>query len=390
VANKADDEIVVDSLNDFLRNKLEQHSGKGLRRKLTTLENKIDFTSNDYLGLARSKELFNMIHQRVLETDQRNGSTGSRLLSGNSTYTEEVENRLAGIFECEHTLLFTSGYAANMAVLSSLPQKDDTIIYDEYAHACIKDGARLSVAKRFSFRHNDVNDLESKIRQATGRIYIVVESIYSMDGDECPLPALVKMKTQNPNLTLVVDEAHSTGVLGNDGSGFATSIGLAKHIDIRVHTFGKAMGVHGACVAGSSALREYLINFARPFIYTTAPPIHSVAGIDCAFQFLEHNLSLQADLINVINAYTKYAGRIRSTTNSRSAIQTVIIPGSELTRAAATKLQAKGFDVRPILSPTVPVGKERLRICLHTYNSEEEIVRLCGQLNELMESNGLQ
>jgi 8-amino-7-oxononanoate synthase len=389
VANKTDLIIDVNPLDSFLHAKLNEHFDRGLNRKLTTQSGKIDFTSNDYLGLARSLPLFDLIHERVRETGPSNGSTGSRLLSGNTSYAEKVEFKLAEIFECEHTLLFNSGYAANLAVLSSLPQKDDTVIYDELAHACIKDGARLSLAKRFSFRHNNIDDLTAKLRHATGRIYVVVESIYSMDGDECPLEELVKLKSQNPKIILVVDEAHSTGILGSGGSGFVASKGHVNDVDIRVHTFGKAMGAHGACVAGSKALRDYLINFARPFIYTTAPPIHSLAAIDCSFEFLSMNIDLQKQLQNLIAAYSEQTKAIESKTYSRSAIQTIIIPGSEKARAAAASLQATGFDVRPILSPTVPKGMERLRICLHTYNTIEEISALSIRLKKILAENNL-
>jgi 8-amino-7-oxononanoate synthase len=390
VANKNDLITDVEPFDFFLTKKLNERFERGLQRKLTTHSGKTDFTSNDYLGLARSIQLFNLIHQRVLEAGTRNGSTGSRLLSGNNTYTESVESRLAEIFECESTLLFNSGYAANMALLSSLPQKDDTIIYDELAHACIKDGARLSLAKRFSFRHNNIEDLMARIRHATGRIYVVVESIYSMDGDECCIDELIALKARHPNIILMVDEAHSTGVMGNRGSGFVTAKGLADSIDIRVHTFGKAMGSHGACVAGSRMLRDYLINFARPFIYTTAPPVHSVAAIECGFEFLAENIGLQQQLQNVILLYAEHTSSIKSRTLSRSAIQTIIIPGNERVRLASADLQAAGFDVRPILSPTVPKGLERLRICLHSYNTADEIIQLSSQLKNILRSNNLQ
>lgn len=390
MANK--NELIADvgTLELFLGTKLKDQFGRGLQRKLTAPVGKIDFTSNDYLGLARSMELFNTVHEHVLDAGPRNGSTGSRLLSGNTAYTEAVESKLAAIFECESTLLFNSGYAANMGVLSSLPQKGDTIIYDELAHACIKDGARLSLAKRFSFRHNDVNDLAIKIRKATGRIYVVVESIYSMDGDECCIDELIKLKELNPDVILIVDEAHSTGVMGPRGSGFVMKKGWAPRVDIRIYTFGKAMGAHGACVAGSRMLHDYLVNFARSFIYTTAPPVHSVAAIECAFEFLTTNIGLQEQLQNVIKFYLQENSTIQSRTLSHSAIQTIIIPGNERARSAATRLQTAGFDVRPILSPTVALGQERLRICLHSYNTKEEIKALADQLKSILSLDKLE
>ena len=305
-----------------------------------------------------------------------NGATGSRLLTGNSIFTLSVENKLATIFKVEATLLFNSGYTANLAVLSSIPQKGDTILYDELSHACIKDGARLSLAKRYSFKHNDLDDLEKKIKISTGQLFIVVESIYSMDGDVCPLQEIASL-AKKYNAVIILDEAHSTGVIGEGGSGLASLQGIEKEIDIRIHTFGKAMGVHGACVCGSQILIDYLINFARPFIYTTALPPHSVLSIACAFDYLADQPTLQTQLNKNITLFLEHTKKYTFISNNNSSIQSAIIPGNQSVKSAARKLLENGFDVRPILSPTVPAGKERLRICIHSFNTEEEIVKLC-------------
>lgn len=342
----------------------------------------VDFSSNDYLGLATNQKLFSIIHSRAKENLNLNGATGSRLLTGNSNYAEVIENKLAFVFKAERSLLFNSGYSANVAVLSSIPKKGDTIIYDELAHACIKDGARLSLAKRYSFKHNDLEDLEKKIRIASGQIFIVVESIYSMDGDYCPLKDLVVL-AKKYNGAIMLDEAHSTGVMGEKGSGLATLLGLEKEIDIRIHTFGKAMGVHGACVCGSSILIDYLINFARPFIYTTALPPHSITSIDCALQFLADHISLQTKLEKNISLFLERTVEYKSVSKNKSCIQSAIIPGNQAVKSASATFKQNGFDVRPILSPTVPEGKERLRICLHAFNTEEEITKLADILSRL-------
>src|SRR5688572_11277233 len=171
-------------LDPWFEDKLNERRSRQLLRILTTKQGLVDFTSNDYLGLAASNDLFNAIEERIQEPELKlNGSGGSRLLSGNSEFAERLEAKLAGIFHSEAALLFNSGYTANLGVLSSIATRESTIIYDELAHACIKDGARLSQAKRFSFKHNDLNDLESKIKKSSGKILIAVESIYSMDGD---------------------------------------------------------------------------------------------------------------------------------------------------------------------------------------------------------------
>lgn len=368
-----------------LRQKLEQHRQNGLLRTLKPENTRLaDFTSNDYLGLARSQTLAADIHSKLNTLAlPPNGATGSRLLSGNATYTRDVEQKLAGLFKSESTLIFNSGYSANLAVLSAIPQRHDTILYDELAHACIKDGARLNLAKHHSFRHNDLDDLEQKLKRAEGQVFIAVESIYSMDGDVCPLADLVKL-AEIYGAAIVLDEAHSTGVEGAHGSGLSTALGLHDRIAIRIFTFGKAMGIHGACVAGSTILTDYLVNHARPFIYTTALPPHSIASIDCAFEYLQQQANdLQQALKDNISRFLSGVDTIGNRTASTSAIQTAIFPGNEQARHAAQTLQAQGFDVRPILSPTVPAGAERLRICLHTYNTGEEITALTAALSEL-------
>jgi 8-amino-7-oxononanoate synthase len=376
----------MSSLDNKLNEKLSRRKEEGLLRKLKVSKDLIDFSSNDYLGLARSEELFNLINNRISQFRKHyNGSTGSRLLTGNSAYTEQVEEKLASIFNAEAALIFNSGYVANQAVLSSVPQKGDTILYDELAHACIKDGARLSLATRHAFFHNDLEDLEKKIKKSIGKIFIAVESIYSMDGDECPLQDLNKL-AKKYEASILVDEAHSTGVMGMNGSGLINSLQLEKEIDIRIYTFGKAMGIHGACVVGSKELIYYLINFARPFIFTTALPPHSIASIECAFDFIHQKTVLQKTLKDKVDLFFERTKDIANKTQSKSAIQTIIFGDSDITKQAALYLQQKGFDIRPILSPTVPKNKERLRICLHSFNTDEEINLLAEELKNLFKN----
>lgn len=370
-------------LDDWLEKTLLLRKEKNLFRQLTTPTGLVDFCSNDYLGLARSETLFNRIHEKSNSLrEKRNGATGSRLLSGNSDLIEQVESKLASVFKSEAALILNSGYTANLAIFSSIPQKHDTILVDELVHASIKDGARLSLANRFSFKHNDLDDLESKLKRAHGKVFIAVESIYSMDGDECPLHELTTLATRY-GAFLILDEAHSTGIMGSGGSGLATSLGLEDSIDIRLYTFGKAMGTHGACIAGSEKLIQYIINFARPFIYTTALTPHSVLSIDSAFNYLQENAHLQAVLRQNINEFLTGIMPVKNRTQSNSAIQTIIFPGNDPVKNAAAALQQNGFDVRPIVSPTVPTGTERLRICLHTYNTTDEITKLTNQLMKL-------
>lgn len=361
---------------DRLHQLLEEKKENDLYRQLKVV-NQIDFSSNDYLGLARSKILFDTIQREVEAIKNiRNGATGSRLLSGNSELAENLERKLAAIFRAPKTLLFNSGYTANLAVLSAVPQRGDTIIYDELAHASIKDGARLSLASRFNFCHNDLHDLEEKIKHAKGTIFVVVESIYSMDGDECPLAELIELKKKY-SFAIILDEAHSTGSYGENGSGMAAQKKLEQQIDIRVYTFGKAMGVHGACVAGSETLIDFLINFARPFIYTTAMAPHSLIAISCAFDFLKKEQHTQEILQSKIKLFTEEFRKLNvKTAESKSAIQQVLVSGNTAVKKLAHFLQQHHFDCRAILSPTVKVGAERIRICLHAFNTDQEINEL--------------
>lgn len=372
---------MTQSLFNRLHDELMQRHQAGLQRHLS-LDKLIDFTSNDYLGLARSRELFDQIaHESLKLQDNLNGATGSRLLSGNSALAEKVEHQLAATFHAEATLLFNSGYAANLGVLSALPTRNDTIIYDEYAHASIKDGARLSLARKLSFRHNDLEDLEQKLKHATGHPFIVVESIYSMDGDRCPLVDLVAL-AERMDATIVLDEAHTTGVEGIGGGGMALSLGVAERVGVRIFTFGKAMGCHGACVAGPKVLRDYLINASRPFIYTTALPPHALITISCAFNYLQSHPGLSRELQSNIKQFSDAMSIIPTFASTDTAIQRVIIPGNDQVNRVATNLRGKGFDIRPIRKPTVSAGAERIRICLHTFNSAEEITMLAHEINK--------
>lgn len=370
------------NLLDRLQHELDQRRAQGLERRLS-LEKLIDFTSNDYLGLARSHELHRLISSRAGELQNTlNGSTGSRLLSGNSALAEQLELQLAEFFRGESALLFNSGYAANLGVLSSLPGRNDTILYDELVHASIKDGARLSIARKISFKHNNLDDLEGKLRRAEGHRFIVVESIYSMDGDRSPLKDLALL-AERFDATIILDEAHSTGVDGVRGEGMAIDLDLADKVDIRIYTFGKAMGCHGAVVVGSRLLKEYLVNTSRPLIYTTALPPHTLLTISCAFTFLESQPQLAKQLRQNIAQFAQALPQHAQATNSSTAIQRILVPGNETVDKAAAYLRGKGFDVRPIRKPTVPEGSERIRVCLHAYNTRDEIAALADEINKL-------
>lgn len=364
---------------------LEKRTKSGNYRSLKLPDTSlIDFCSNDYLGLARDEVLKLNILEEYRVRVSKNGSTGSRLLTGNNILAEQAESFLSNLFGHEKALIFNSGYNANLAFFSCIPQKGDTILYDELAHACIKDGSRLSMAKSMPFKHNDIEDLSRKMTKAVGEIYVACESVYSMDGDFAPLKALARLAKEH-GAKLIVDEAHSTGLFGKKGSGLVSELGLASEVYAVIYTFGKAMGIHGACLTSSTNTIQYLVNFSRPFIYTTAPSDFELLSIQKAFAHLAARPGLAIDLAENIQLFKQELLVDKADSpSSQTAIQAIVIGGNEKTRTVANELQKKGFDIRPILSPTVQQGKERLRICLHAFNSKNEVISLAHALNSLL------
>lgn len=368
-----------------LTDKLETRKQNKSLRILPHRNDLIDFASNDYIGLSKSEVIFNETHQLLLDRNiKSNGATGSRLLSGNHSLYTETENYIAQFHQSKAALLFNSGYDANVGFFSVVPQKGDLILYDELCHASIRDGIQLSNAKSYKFKHNDFEDLELLIlRNHDILIYIVTESVFSMDGD-CPNMEELVAVSEKYNCYLVVDEAHSLGVFGEKGEGLIQHLQLQDKIFARIMTFGKGLGCHGAVVLGSDELKTYLVNFARSFIYTTGLSPHSVANILMGYMHLERDKkaieSLRENII-FFNQVKKMLYLSPLFVRSKSAIQSVIIPGNEKVKSIAVALQEDGFDVKAILSPTVPVGQERLRFCLHSFNSKEEISKVLTLLS---------
>ena len=368
--------------------KLESRKQNNALRQLPLSSRRIDFASNDYLGFSKNEGIFDEVHQLLLTRKIKiNGATGSRLLSGNHKLYQETEDYIANFHQSETALIFNSGYDVNVGFFGSVPQKGDLILYDELCHASIRDGILMSNAKAYKFNHNDFEDLEKLILRNTNTIiYIVTESVFSMDGD-CPnLEELVSVSTKH-DCYLVVDEAHALGVFGLKGEGLVQMLGLQDQVFARIMTFGKGLGCHGAAVLGSNELREYLINFARSFIYTTGLSPHSVATILVAYQHLEMDsapiLKLRENIV-FFNQQKNLLSLKPLFVRSKSAIQSAIIPGNEKVKTIANQLQEKGFDVKAILSPTVPEGQERLRFCLHNFNSKEEITEVLALLSKFL------
>lgn len=384
-----------------LQRLLNDRKEKDTFRQLPSKNTLVDFSSNDYLGFSKSKKIFENALKLLVKGNIQNGSTGSRLLSGNHSLYEEVEGMLCDYHKTEAALVFNSGYDANIGFFSSVPQRGDIIFYDEFIHASVRDGIKMSNAKAYKFKHNDIQDLQSRIERSLKvnnkgmELYIVTESVFSMDGDSPDLMALVNI-CEKYSCHLIVDEAHAVGIFGRNGIGLLQEMGIQDKVFARIITFGKALGCHGAAILGKNQLKDYLVNFARSFIYTTALPPHSLATILSAY----NELHIISEVYSTLNVDAKTKGglvKLRENINhfnseletlnlkqyfikSNSAIQCCIIPGNTRVKNIAKNLREKGFDVKPILSPTVPENMERLRFCIHSFNSEKEISDVLAQL----------
>lgn len=371
-----------------LSRKLSERQASSALRYLDGANDLVDFSSNDYLGLARNEGVYAWAGQLVLDKAMvRNGSTGSRLLTGNHFLYEELEELLQKLHEGS-ALVFNSGYDANVGFFASVPQRGDIVFYDERVHASIRDGIRLGLASSYKYRHNDLKDLKALLERhtsATSERYVVSETVFSMDGDTPDLHGMVAL-CKEYQCRLVVDEAHALGVMANGGKGLLQHLGLHHGAFGRILTFGKALGAHGAAIVGREELKEYLLNFSRSFIYTTALSPHSIATLLASHHFITtgSGRQKQKDLLERIAGFREILtslGLNSHFTESRSAIQCCLLKGNARVKGASAYLKSKGFDVRAILSPTVDEGSERLRFCLHSHNSEMEIRQVLEELN---------
>jgi 8-amino-7-oxononanoate synthase len=371
--------------------KLSERQANNALRKLPLPNGLIDFSSNDYLGFARNETIFkNAANILKAKGNIANGATGSRLLTGNNGLYGELEDFLTDFLGSESSLVFNSGYDANIGFFSAVPQRTDIVFYDELSHASIRDGIGMGRAQSYKFKHNSVADLSRQIdrvleSKTDSDIYVVTESVFSMDGDTPDLEALVAL-CEYKGAYLIIDEAHAIGVFGKKGEGLMKELQLQDKVFARIVTFGKAMGCHGAAILGSDALKSYLVNFARSFIYTTGMPPHSLATILAACEQVAGTKGEQNQLRNNIDFFKNELKTNNLQTNfitSNSAVHCCLVEGNEKVKKWAQHLQENGFDVKPIMSPTVPEGKERLRFCLHSFNTEKEIKEVLLQLSNL-------
>lgn len=362
-----------------LENRLLKRTRFGNLRKLQTIQPPIDFSSNDYLGLARSPQLATSVFQEwEMHLSYLNGlgSTGSRLLTGNSTYAQSLEEKIAKFHGYEAGLLFSCGYMANVGLLSAITNQESVILFDAAVHASTHDGIRLSRTKAFPFRHNDLEHLESRLKTCSsqGDRFICIESIYSIDGSIAPLTEISRLAREY-GAHLIVDEAHAVGACGPKGSGLVAEHNLTTHVFAQVTTCGKALGTYGAIVLGNHVLKEALINFATSYIYTTALPFQTLAAIKCSYDLFPEMDRERERLQKLIQIFRK-----SYPSSSMSHIQSVLIEGNKAVKYAAQAIVKQGFDVRPLMSPTVQRGHEMLRVCLHAFNTKDELMQLINHL----------
>ena len=375
-------------INDRYRAELENLERKNLLRSLVAI-NGVDFTSNDFLGLRRSPSIRKAVIGAV-ESGVPVGSGGSRLLRGNSPEHVELEHKAAALFKCDKALYFASGFLANFAVLTTLPKRHDLIVFDELSHASIREGILSSFAKSVKVPHNDADAVErviskwhpTRLKQAIA--WIVVESLYSMDGDFAPLSELLQI-AERYGAMLMVDEAHATGVWGQKGHGLTERFEGHDQL-IAVHTCGKALAVAGGLVCGPRILIDFMVNKSRSFIYSTAPPPINAVAVSAALDLVETDIRRRERLQRLITFANQKVEQLFGMKGSGSQIIPFIIGDDKLALRVAKTMQEAGFDVRAIRPPTVPEGTARLRISITLNASESEISMFFDTLHEVMES----
>ncbi|MGO4335834.1 8-amino-7-oxononanoate synthase [Labrys sp. KB_33_2] len=365
--------------------RLGQFERKGRRRVLAP-QSGIDFTSNDYLGLASSSRLREALISAV-DRGVPAGAGGSRLLRGNHPEHEALEIEAADFFGSERMLYFNGGYIANLAALSTLPHRNDLIVHDALIHASAHAGIAAGRASAVAVRHNDVAAFEQAIRAwraagGSGHPWIVVESLYSMDGDAAPLAELMALADTHDGF-LYVDEAHATGVHGPGGRGFAAALEGRDNVVV-LHTCGKALGSSGALVGASAVLCDVLVNHAAPFIYATAPSPLQAALVREALRALTDEPERRGRELSLIDFANRLVADRLGIETSGSQILPVVIGDNERCLAIAERVQAAGFDVRAIRPPTVPAGTARLRISITPNVDEEAIMQMAERLAVVM------
>ncbi|KAI1313413.1 hypothetical protein EDD11_002648 [Mortierella claussenii] len=380
-----------------LQAQLDSRRKRSLLRQLVVIPStSADFSSNDFLGLARHPALGARFLKELSSFPYHApplGSTGSRLLDGNSKYAEDLEIMIAQFHHAEAALIFNSGFDANVGFFSSVPQPGDVILYDEFIHASVHDGMKVTRAGvKKAFIHNDLGYLtellhtirredQESLKQGAPlarNIFVAVESVYSMDGDTAPLREIVDL-LEPFGAHLIVDEAHATGVYGTNGRGLVNELGLEDRVFARLHTFSKALASNGAALVGPKILKQYLINYARPLIYSTFTSFSNLASVKSAYEMLISGETVEL-VEKVRGLITYFRSNIQIPEHmllpSLSPIQGIVMNGNAKVNALSQQLIQAGLNVKPIRFPTVPKGKERVRICLHSHNTQQQVEEL--------------
>lgn len=346
----------------------------------------LDFSSNDYLGLANSDALRSVV-EAAIARGVAIGAGGSRLLRGNDPEHEALEAEAAAFFGAESCLYFGGGFVANTAIFATLPQRGDLIVHDELIHASVHDGARASKAEAHAARHNDAGDFDAVIKRwraagNTGRPWLAVESLYSMDGDTAPLDDLIDVARRHDGV-LVIDEAHATGVLGAGGRGLGSHLEGADDL-VSLHTCGKALGVTGALVLLPQVMRDFLVNRGRAFIYATAPSPLMAAAVRGALRLVESEPERRERHARLV-AFASHEIETRcGVRTSGSHIVPVVLGADERAVSVAKRLQEAGFDIRAVRPPTVPENTARLRISLTLNVTEAQASAMVGALADAL------
>ena len=359
---------MLPELLSILQQELDDRREKGLLRTLSINKEGIDFCSNDYLGFARSQDFRRKLLTNLQYSPQSlQGSTGSRLITGNSETLMQVEDYIAQGHQVEAALLFPSGFNANLSLFSVLPKKEDTILLDEKVHRSVFEGSRLSNSKRWKFRHNDLNHLEGLLKKSSGRVWVGVESLYSMNGDFAALVEIAGLCSRY-SAALIVDEAHAIGTFG---LGLVNYYGLQEQVFGTVVTYGKAMGQSGAAVLGSKTLIQYLINYSPSFIYSTGLPDFHALGIRSAYEFLQENEFLGRELQIKVRKF--HSDEVHEVEELLSPIIPIYIQDDHKLIRAHNFLSEQGIISYPVKAPTVAKEEQMLRVILHSFNKDGEI-----------------
>jgi 8-amino-7-oxononanoate synthase len=378
-----------------IRNWLTEQKKKDLLRQLTPVQRLpdgqlvvpghtscplLDFSSNDYLGLSCHRGL--IAQSRHFLELAGCGAGAARLMSGDLAMYHMLEEEVAKLKDQEAALLFGSGYLANCGVIPALAGRNDVIFTDRLNHASIYDGCSLSRAKLVRFHHNDLNHLEELLhkQRGTGEALIVVESLYSMDGDRCPLQDLVQLK-EKFNCLLMVDEAHATGLFGKNGGGIIEEDGVASRVDVAMGTFGKALGSYGAYVAASKSMIDFLINRARTFIYSTGLPPAVIGASLAATRIIGQEPELRRDLFAKVECFKAALGEKGLTNLGPSQIVPIMIGESSRAVKIALALRDQGIFVTAVRPPTVPEGTARLRFSITRHLSQEALQQAASLVN---------